>query len=226
VPPLLLVDLDDTLVDRSATFHRWLDHHTRWPHHAFWVRVNRHLQLHRAVSRFAALLERHEPCCYRLEDGVAEALRKARQHGWRIAVVTNGNRRTQLAKIRAARFAPLVDAVCISSHEGVAKPDPRIFRLAAARAGAGLEDAWVIGGDLSQEIAGARELGLPSVWVTKNHPFPHRVGDVGLRAETFPQAVELMLSRTSGDVPDPPVPRTSPPAMPEQVDPVGRDRPT
>lgn len=41
--------------------------------------------------------------------------------------------------LASAQIEPLVDAVVISSHEGFAKPDPRVFRLAAQRAGTSLE---------------------------------------------------------------------------------------
>ena len=46
--PLLLVDLDDTLVDRNATFARWTDAH---PHFRFLHRLPDRWQLHRLVSR-------------------------------------------------------------------------------------------------------------------------------------------------------------------------------
>lgn len=194
--PLLLCDLDDTLVDRTATFHRWLDRHLRRADHARWDRINTYLHLERLVSRLAAQHERSQPRSYRLEDGVVEALTRAREAGWTLAVITNGGRRSQPAKIRSAGIADLVDAICISSHDGFAKPDPRVFRTAAARAGTTLEGAWVIGDDLDQEIAGARESGLRSVWLTRHHPDPASVADVDLTATTFPEAVDLVLEAT------------------------------
>ena len=44
-----------------------------------------------------------------------------------------------------AQIEPHDDAVVVTSHEGFAKPDPRVFRLAAKRAGATLDGAWVVG---------------------------------------------------------------------------------
>ncbi|HJR40251.1 MAG TPA: HAD family hydrolase [Nocardioidaceae bacterium] len=190
--PLLLVDLDDTLVDRNATFARWTDAH---PHFRFLHRLPDRWQLHRLVARLAALYERAEPSSYRLEDGVVEALQAVRRAGWRVAVTTNGNRRTQPAKITSAGLGPLVDAVVISSHEGFAKPDPRLFRLAAERAGCSLDGAWAIGDDLTQEIAGAARLGLRSIWVNP-HERPASP-DVDLEAGSFPEAVDLLLSVTA-----------------------------
>lgn len=194
--PLLLVDLDDTLVDRAATCHRWAERHLQWPCHPLWDLLIRWFEVHRLVARLAALYERSEPHSYRLEEGVRESLERVRRAGWRIALTTNGNRRTQPAKIRSSGVEPLVDVVVISSHEGFAKPDPRVFRLAAQRAGCSLDGAWAIGDDLRQEIAGARRLGLRNVWLDKlgRPPSP----DVDLAATTFPEAVDLML-RHAGD---------------------------
>jgi HAD superfamily hydrolase (TIGR01509 family) len=200
--PLLLVDMDDTLVLRAATMHRWAERHCprplRAPVHALLRRATPRLQVHRLVSRLVALYERTDPRSYCLEEGVREALEEVRRAGWSIAVITNGNRRTQPAKIAAAQLSPLVDATVISSHEGFAKPDPRVFRLAAERAGASLEGAWVVGDDLRQEIAGAAKLGLRSVWLD---PLGRQASDdVDRVAGTFPEAVRIVLSE-AGDRP-------------------------
>jgi putative hydrolase of the HAD superfamily len=214
--PLLLVDMDDSLVDRTATLHRWADRHLPLPvpaaDHPLWRALARSCGLHRLVSRLAALYERSEPRSYRLEEGVREALEEVRRAGWSIAVITNGNRRTQPAKLESAGILPLVDAVVISSHEGFAKPDPRVFRLAAERAGSSLEGAWVVGDDLRQEIAGAAKLGLRSVWLNPLGRTPS--ADVDLEARTLPEAVATVLSARPDDAP-----RRAPSAP-------GRDRPT
>jgi len=190
--PLLLVDLDDTLVDRAATLERWAARRLPWVMPGLWRRLTRHLHVHRLVSRLAALYETAEPRSYRLEEGVREALEEVRRAGWSIAVITNGNRRTQPAKLASAQIEPLVDAVVVSSHEGFAKPDPRVFRLAAKRAGATLDGAWVVGDDLRQEIAGAAKLGLRSVWLNPHRRRPS--ADVDLEARDFPEAVGIVLA--------------------------------
>jgi len=190
--PLLLVDMDDTLVDRAATLERWAGRRLPWVMPGLWRRLTRHFHVHRLVSRLAALYETAEPRSYRLEEGVREALEEVRRAGWSIAVITNGNRRTQPAKLASAQIEPLVDAVVVSSHEGFAKPDPRVFRLAAKRAGATLDGAWVVGDDLRQEIAGAAKLGLRSVWLNPHRRRPS--ADVDLEARDFPEAVGIVLA--------------------------------
>lgn len=201
--PLLLVDMDDTLVDRAATAHRWVARHlppwSQRPAQPVLRWLIRRFQVHRLVSRLAALYERTHPRSYVLEEGVREALEEVRRAGWSIAVITNGNRRTQPAKLASAGILPMVDAVVISSHEGFAKPDPRVFRLAAERADASLEGAWVIGDDLRQEIAGAAKLGLRSVWLNPDDRPPSR--DVDLQARSFAEAVRIVLDAGGAERP-------------------------
>lgn len=193
--------MDDTLVDRATTVHRFLSRRLGGEPHRRIGRMLRTTQLHRFGSRMIALHERHAVRSYALEEGVADSLARVRRAGWKIAVITNGNRRTQPAKLVSAGIEPLVDAVVISSHEGFAKPDPRVFRLAAQRAGSTLDGAWVIGDDLRQEIAGAAKLRLRSVWLNPGG-LPGSP-DVDLEAASFPEAVELVLTESPDRPPRP-----------------------
>ena len=76
---------------------------------------------------------------------LAAELLDARAKGWSLSVVTNGDATVQGRKATAAGLDELVDAVCISGALGVRKPERRIFELAAERAGAALDNGWMIG---------------------------------------------------------------------------------
>lgn len=111
-----------------------------------------------------------------LDTGVADrvvlarssrrALGRARAAGWTCVIVTNGRVVQQEAKIRNTGLDELVQGWVISEAVGRKKPEPEIFRAAAATVGAPLADAWVIGDSPHADIAGAEALGLRSVWVT------------------------------------------------------------
>lgn len=100
---------------------------------------------------------------------VPEALARLRAGGARLAVVSNWDvslhdvlERTDLRR--------LVDAVVISAVEGVAKPDPAIFRTAMARLG--VSEALHVGDSLEHDVAGARAAGLEAVLVVRDGATP------------------------------------------------------
>lgn len=84
----------------------------------------------------------------------------ARSH--RVAVVTNGPRDLQRAKLRAAGLAELLppSSVFVSGELGVRKPDARIFRRALVATGAPAEATLFVGDDELEDIEGARALGM------------------------------------------------------------------
>ncbi|MFE6622714.1 HAD family hydrolase [Streptomyces sp. NPDC057740] len=101
-----------------------------------------------------------------LAHSTRRALDRARAAGWTCVVVTNGRVVQQEAKIRNTGLDRLVQGWVVSEAVGRRKPEPEIFRAAAATVGAPLTGAWVIGDSPHADIAGAASLGLRSVWVT------------------------------------------------------------
>ena len=57
------------------------------------------------------------------------------------------------------------DVIVASAEEGVAKPDPRIFRIALDRAGCAPEQAVMIGDRIDNDIVPAKQLGMKTVWI-------------------------------------------------------------
>jgi putative hydrolase of the HAD superfamily len=82
----------------------------------------------------------------------------------------------------------------ISEGAGLRKPDPEIFRLAAARAGQPLDGAWMIGDSAEADIGGARAAGLPGAWLHRGRPWPLTAFQPGATAGSFPDAVGIVLA--------------------------------
>src|SRR4030042_3605401 len=63
-------------------------------------------------------------------------------------------------------FCSLFDITVFSCTEGVKKPDPRIYNLAADRLGVEPEDCLYIGDGSSNELTGAGAVGMPPVLIS------------------------------------------------------------
>jgi FMN phosphatase YigB (HAD superfamily) len=189
---LLLCDLDDTLVDRGRVFSLWADDFVRthglasedrsWltgldnggitNREDFWDSIKHRVGLRQPVEVLVADWALDFPSRYRCEDGVLDSLADAREQGWSLGVVTNGDAGIQARKLVAAGLDVVVDSVCISGAEGIRKPDRRLFALAAERAGAPLAAGWMIGDNPQADIAGARGAGLRTVWLSRGRIWP------------------------------------------------------
>jgi putative hydrolase of the HAD superfamily len=95
----------------------------------------------------------------------------------------------------------------ISEAAGTSKPDPEIFRYASARAGQPLDGAWMIGDSAEADITGARNAGLPGVWLHRGRPWPLTTFQPGHTAGSVPHAVQIVLDRAGTTGPDGRTPR-------------------
>jgi putative hydrolase of the HAD superfamily len=91
-----------------------------------------------------------------------------RQRGLRaLGLITNGSSWTQRSKMRRAGLdAGFFDVILVSGEEGIAKPDPEIFRRALERlGGVRPEKALFVGDHPRNDIEGASSAGLKTCWV-------------------------------------------------------------
>jgi putative hydrolase of the HAD superfamily len=104
---------------------------------------------------------------FRAYPEVPRTLARLRAAGSRLAIVSNWDISLHDVLERTA-LRSLVDAVVISAEEGVAKPDPAIFRAALARLGADGGAGLHVGDSLEADVAGARAAGLDAVLVVRD----------------------------------------------------------
>jgi HAD superfamily hydrolase (TIGR01509 family) len=148
---------------RLATGHR---HEDGWN-----VLISELLTLSGVAAEIAQL---HLPTLRRVHDDfyfwrkvpveLTAALQRARNHGIRLAIVSNseGRLRSVLERVGLLDYFELV----IDSHlEGVQKPDPEIFRRALVRLGVHAERA-VYAGDIPEvDVHGAERVGMHGVLI-------------------------------------------------------------
>jgi putative hydrolase of the HAD superfamily len=187
--PLVLFDLDNTLVDRAATYRRWAERFAidrgLGPDAVDWLcdadedgfarrrdvftDARRHFGLAETADELVAAYWNDYFAFYEPDPATNSALMRLRSSGWRIGIVTNGPS-TQHEKIGRADLLPLVDACCVSEEIGASKPDRRIFDEAFARCGHCDDEArpgWMVGDAPVHDIGGGRDAGLRTIWMTR-----------------------------------------------------------
>ena len=187
----VVFDLDGTLLDRRSSFERFVrDQWTRFSDalqpidQAEYVRTTIELDgdgykprkelFAGALARFGLPPEFGETLLRDYRAGFPRAcvlfpdalhtLGSLRAAGLALGLITNGSVRMQSGKLECLALAPSFDAVLISDLEGVAKPDPEIFRRALERLGTTPEHAIFVGDHPDVDVAGARRAGMKAVW--------------------------------------------------------------
>ncbi|WP_345697157.1 HAD family hydrolase [Kitasatospora terrestris] len=217
--PLLLFDLDNTLLPRDAAFRAWAqdflaDHRLPagdldWlttldgggyvPRSTVLGAAKRRYGLDHSMELLLAHYRRGINSHIRCPDPHIAALRVARDAGWTLGIVSNGGTRPQLEKIRRTGLAPLVDGWVISEEAACLKPDPLIFEIAARRCGFPVADGrwtahtWMVGDHGPADVAGAEATGLRSVWLHHGRPWAELGYRPTLSAPGLPEAVGMVL---------------------------------
>lgn len=177
----VLIDLDNTLVDRAGAFRRWAEGFaTELPaavpaEAVGWIlEADRdgyvpRAQLAAEIIHRYALPESVDSLVDRLlfehvrfieaYPGVAERLQRMDA-----VVVTNGTIAQQEAKLRHTGLDRYLTSAVISERLGAKKPDPAVFL--AALGDTRPTEAWMVGDHPEADIAGARSLGIRTAWVS------------------------------------------------------------
>ena len=81
---------------------------------------------------------------------------------FKLGLLSNGNTYPERCGLEG-RFAFVV----FSQDVHVEKPDPKIFQITTERAGCELSQMLHVGDSLENDVAGARNVGAPSVWLNR-----------------------------------------------------------
>lgn len=213
VSRLLLMDLDNTLIDRAALFAGWaadfLSRNTlpagdlTWleeqdgdglvPKPRFFERV---LERYGLDSSSEALTEeyyeRYPAFTVPPPAETVACLEALRERGWRLGIVTNGPP-MQEAVVDNAALRDVVDTVCVSATVGLRKPDPAIFHLAAERCGVRAAGNWMLGDSAGHDIAGAFASDMRAGWISRGRTWGESARPPTLIADSVPHAVQKLL---------------------------------
>lgn len=200
----VLFDLDNTLYDRDLAFSKWatgfvddqfttrreeeraqivehiiaIDAHGYVTKDVLFTEVKAHYPS--IMEDVAALCERFykEWLVHMALDPATEALldfldRAAIPFG----IVTNGALQ-QHDKIRQLSLQHRTHCLFVSAEFGCNKPDPSIFRAAAACLGVPCEHILFVGDNPAADICGAQAVGMQTAWLHCGATWPDSISDV------------------------------------------------
>ncbi|MCG7309599.1 HAD family hydrolase [Brachybacterium sp. ACRRE] len=213
---LLLIDLDNTLIDRDGGFARWAedfvedlggghqdldwllaaDAHGYAPRRVLADGLRERLGLSTDPEELVSQLRRGHLPYIEPYPGVVEQLQSLRGAGIPIVVVTNGRTEQQSRKLDLTGIDDLVDHVVISESVGVKKPTAGIFEAALERLGSAAEPGavWMVGDHPEADIAGGRAAGFSTGWVRHGRSWHEQERDwrPTVQAETTHEVLQLI----------------------------------
>lgn len=210
----VLFDLDGTLLDRDAS----LLHFARDQYERLHLRLGgiskdeyvhslieldcrgyvwKDVVYRRMVSKFGFTIE--------WEELLADYIRNFHRHcvpfsnmltslnqlkeGYKLGLITNGLFVVQSANIKALGLDKLLDIILISESEGVAKPDPEIFRRASERLGVSTEECIFVGDHPEKDITAAKKVGMTAIW---KRDYEYTSSDANYIVEDLAELVSIL----------------------------------
>lgn len=140
------------------------------PETAVWEHVARTLRLDDAGL---ALFRRDFFAGDRLDAALVQFIQGLRP-AYKTAILSNAWDGARRAFNEVFGLGAAVDEMIVSAEEGVAKPDARIYRIAAARLGVEPDEAVFVD-DMAENVAGARAVGMFGVQFLST---PQTIADV------------------------------------------------
>ncbi len=208
----LLLDLDDTLIDREGALRSWLRRRAGLERRELdellaidaadsgslaelaIVLLDRRPGLARDPIALGQRIRDELPDTIEPDAKTLQTLARLAASGLRLGLISNGGptQRRKLARARlpAERFA----AIVISSEVGVAKPDPAIFGLTLERLGLAHDEALMVGDSPEHDIAGAHAAELASCWIAHGRSWPEQLEPAALELDDVHQLPDAIAA--------------------------------
>lgn len=128
-----------------------------------------------------------------LEEDATLMLRTLEAGGYRLGLVSNaGDNKDVFQLVDRFQIEPFFDFILTSAACSYRKPHSRIFELALAHWNIPAQEIAMVGDSLEADVAGAKQLGIYTVWITR------RVSHGATRSEVQPDASIHALSELPG----------------------------
>ncbi len=126
-------------------------------------------------------------------------LKKLKEQGFKIALITNGQHTLQYRKIDMLGLRDVFDEIIVSGDVGVDKPDKKIFLLMAQRLCIDTAEMVYVGDHPVNDIKGAASAGCKTIWMKCKSPLIKckiPPDETVLSVEEVPFAVEKIINRS------------------------------
>lgn len=110
----------------------------------------------------------------KLYPGALEALARLREKGLRLWLLSNAQRVFTAYELRHLGLGEQLDAIFISSDYGCRKPDARFYQALVEEKGLDVNQCLMIGNDRETDIAGAKALGMATLYMHTELTPPHQ----------------------------------------------------
>ncbi|NJE06375.1 TIGR02253 family HAD-type hydrolase [Thermococcus sp. M36] len=107
-------------------------------------------------------------------------LKWLRDRGYTLGVVTSGPEYQRL-KLRLAGLSKYFHAVVTRDDVNAIKPEPKIFLHTLGKFGIQPEEAVMVGDSLTQDVYGAKNVGMVAVWINRNGDNGYHMPDYEIR---------------------------------------------
>ncbi len=125
----------------------------------------------RLVDEFIADYEQDYPLNASLFPEVATTLRKLKEMGIKVGLISNGTATLQNTKIDVLGIRSYFDDIAISQSEGVRKPSVEIFHRALQRLKCEARNCIYVGDHPVNDVLGSKNAGMYSIW-RQSDPWP------------------------------------------------------
>lgn len=215
--PVVLFDLDETLIDRSAAVKTYAKN--------LWQSTNQDLTESKFVEQIVEIDEfgyRPRDAFFQemtrrfghvvsdnlirdgfyqevwetptLVEGVIEVLGDLANQNIPLGVISNGSTKAQETKLKNSHLRPYFDAVLVSETFGAKKPDASIYLAAAQQLHADIPNSWYVGDHAVNDVWGSKQVGFQAAWVHLGRPWP---GDskpcYDIKGATFLETMRQLL---------------------------------
>lgn len=143
------------------------------------------------VRRFRAIYKPAYRTNQRATPGSFETLVRLREHGYRLAIVANGQVEIQTSKAEAIGVRHLVDRIITSEEVGCCKPDRYIFEFAVNALGASPHSTCMVGDSADTDIKGAVDIGIDAILYSPIAKKPSSLG-FGMRVSVIGRIDQLL----------------------------------